>query len=211
MLARLAEQNVNVVIFTPHYYHYNEPINEFLGRRDMAFMDIKPITEELGILSLLACETYLTEDLLNERDLSDLCISGTRLLLTEAPIGSGFTNKDVFLIERLIDNFGVTPVLAHIERYPKLLESRTLLYELQEMGCLTQINLSSLLETSWFIRKKLLRLLADNQIHFVATDCHRMDFRPPDYVKYFEHMKKKLGEEQCVRLQTGMRRRLGIE
>jgi protein-tyrosine phosphatase len=73
MLQYLAGQKVSCIGLTPHYYHTEQPLEDFLAGRDSAVNDIKPFADELGILLLPGSETYLTDDLLNERDLKPLC------------------------------------------------------------------------------------------------------------------------------------------
>ena len=194
MLSRLAEQGVRTAALTPHYYHYKEPLDEFLARRLTALELIKPVAQAIGIDIIPASETYLTEDLLNEKDLTDLCYQNTRMLLMEMPFSCAFTARDLTLLERVAGNYGITPVLAHIERYPRLLNSDKLLSDIQEIGCLTQVNLSSFADGKLFVRKRLLRLISDGMAPLMGTDCHRMTFRPPEYERPLRYIVKKLGK-----------------
>ena len=208
MLARLAEQNVVTAALTPHYYHYKESLIDFLTRRNASLQILKPISDSMGIHILPASETYLTEDLLNESDLKELCFQSTQLLLVEMPLNSIFSARDIMLLERIVSDYSITPVLAHIERYPRLLNSDELISELLEIGCLMQVNLCSMTESNAFIRKKLMHLLSDHLISFVGTDCHRMSFRPPEYTKYIDYISKKLGYGFMFRFMEDMSRML---
>jgi protein-tyrosine phosphatase len=210
MLLRLAEQNVNCIGLTPHYYHTEQSIEDFLAARESAINDIQSIADELGILLLSGSETYLTEDLLNERDIKPLCFSKTRLLLTEMPVGCRFSKKDMFLFERFIGNYGIIPILAHIERYPPLFSSEKLIIDLMEMGCLTQINIYSITDSKRSTQKKLLRFLEKGYIHFIGTDCHHMDYRTPEYKKHMELLINKLGDNFVDQFQISMARWLKV-
>jgi protein-tyrosine phosphatase len=208
MLARLAGEGVTTMALTPHYFHYKEPLADFLARREAALELIQPMADDAGVSLLVASETYLTEDLLNEPDLSGLCFQSTRLLLTEISMNCLFSDRDISLFDRIAVNYGVTPILAHIERYPRLLNSEGLLSELMEIGCFMQVNLSSFTEGGGSIRKRLLRLMADGYISFIGTDCHRMAFRPPEYKKHMGLIIKKLGADFMARFQQNMARML---
>ena len=210
MLRCLAEQNVGYVGLTPHYYHYEQPLEDFLSNRDAAIDLIRPFADELGILLLPGSETYLTDDILNERDIKSLCIKGTRLLVTEMPFSCAFTKKDLFLLERFIGNYGIIPILAHIERYPPLMNSEKLVNSLMEMGCLTQINLSSLSDVKRSTQKKIMRFITKGYVHFIGTDCHHMDYRSPEYSKYIGLLEKKLGSGFVEQFQASMARWLKI-
>ena len=92
-------------------------------------------------------------------------------------------------------DYKVKPILAHIERYKALMEGKYTLDEFIEMGCLTQANISSFSDAPRSIRKRLLKLLDAGKIHFIGSDCHNLDSRPPEYEKGIEVIKKKCGDE----------------
>jgi protein-tyrosine phosphatase len=123
-------------------------------------------------------------------------------------MGCLFSDRDISLFDRTAVNYGVSPVLAHIERYPRLLGSEGLLSELMEIGCYMQVNLSSFTEGGGSTRKRLFRLLADGYISFIGTDCHRMAFRPPEYKRHADLVVKKLGAAFMAELQRNMARLL---
>ncbi|MDR2650139.1 MAG: hypothetical protein LBB94_10550 [Clostridiales bacterium] len=199
MLKRLSEQNVDVVCLTAHYYHNKESLSTFLERRRHAYEAIKPYAAKLGVTLLLGSETSLMEELLNESEdeLNELCVNNTGYLLLEPPHRCTFSRGSLNLVERLMDNMGVIPILAHIERYPVLLKERGPINDLLDMGCLTQMNLSSLgPENSAFsLRKSLWRYMRKDMIHFFGTDCHNNRIRPPEYREYINMIRKKLGAD----------------
>ena len=179
MLALAAGQGIGVICLTPHYYHYDEPPDDFYKRRALSLQEIEGYAAQLNITLIPGSETYLTPNLLSERDLSGLCINRSRYLLLEAPFESAFSGT-IGLIERIMSNFDVTPIMAHIERYPPLLKTNGPLSDLLDMGCLTQINLCSL-DGDFLLRRKLLRYFEEDKVHFIGTDCHDPQRRPPDY------------------------------
>jgi protein-tyrosine phosphatase len=87
----------------------------------------------------------------------------------------------------------VVPILAHIDRYPKLIKSSALLDEFIDMGCLMQMNLESLQE-GFLKKRKLLKYIQSNMVHVVGTDAHNMSERPPVYSEGISVIAKALGE-----------------
>ena len=211
MIQCLANQNVGYIGLTPHYYHYEQPLEAFLSNRDAAVELIRPFSDELGVVLLPGSETHLTDDLLNERDIKPLCIKGTRLLLTEMPFNCAFTKKDLFLLERFIGNNGIIPILAHVERYPPLMNSEKLIESLMEMGCLTQISISALSDGKRSAQKRIKRFITNGYVHFIGTDCHHMDYRAPEYARHISLFVKKLGSGFVEQFQASMARWLRID
>jgi protein-tyrosine phosphatase len=195
MLDCLKKQGVNTVCLTSHFYPYKETLESFLERRENAFKKIAHYSSEIGIKLVLASETFFNDYLFHTEDISQLCMcdnEGQLYLLTEMPINSSFSDRTINRISRLIDSYSVCPVLAHIERYPKLVNNPGLISRLIDMGCLMQINLSAF-DKNIFFRKKLLRYIKHNFIHVVGTDSHNMEQRSPAYQNGISIIEKSLG------------------
>lgn len=80
---------------------------------------------------------------------------------------------------------GVTPIIAHIERYDALENREDRVRELINMGCYTQINSAHILKPRLFgdknrvFKKRARYFLEKNVVHIVASDMHNLDARPP--------------------------------
>lgn len=80
---------------------------------------------------------------------------------------------------------GVTPIIAHIERYDALENQEDRVRELINMGCYTQINSAHVLKPRLFgdkyrkFKKRARYFLEKNVVHIVASDMHNLDARPP--------------------------------
>lgn len=80
---------------------------------------------------------------------------------------------------------GVTPIIAHIERYDALENHEERVRELINMGCYTQINSAHILKAKLFgdkyrkFKKRARYFLEKNVVHIVASDMHNLDARPP--------------------------------
>lgn len=80
---------------------------------------------------------------------------------------------------------GVTPIIAHIERYNALENKKDRVRELINMGCYTQINSAHVLKPRLFgdkyrvFKKRARYFLEKNLVHIVSSDMHNLGPRPP--------------------------------
>ena len=202
MLEALKQQDVHTVCLTPHFYPYKETQETFLERRQEAFSRIQPYAGENGIRLVLASETFFNDYLFRSEDILPLCMKdgeGKYYLLTEMPFDSTFSDRTVNRISKLMDTYSITPVLAHIERYPTLVNDKKLINRLIDLGCLMQINLSAF-QKGFLLKTKLLRYIRENMVHVVGTDAHNTGKRPPEYSAGISVIRKSLGEDAVLQL-----------
>ena len=101
---------------------------------------------------------------------------------------------------------GVTPIVAHIERYDALEENSDRVREIINMGCYMQINSSSVLkprlfgDTYKFMKKRARYFLDKDLVHVVASDMHNLDNRPPYMSEAYDLIAKKYGAEKAREL-----------
>ena len=92
--------------------------------------------------------------------------------------------------------YGYTPILAHVERYMVCRRDDNLIGELLDMGALLQINAGSILGKHGFSVKHFCkRLLKAQCVHFVASDAHDCNKRPPLLKQCFLYVCKKYDSE----------------
>jgi len=105
-------------------------------------------------------------------------LAGSRYLLLEFPSVGGPEPRSV-LHELVVA--GWRPILAHAERIPRFIECPEELADLVQLGAYVQITAGSLLGRfgrrartccSWLLDRGL--------VHFVGSDAHDTDERPPD-------------------------------
>lgn len=198
LLRGLKEQGVECVCFTPHYYSHMVPAKEFLRKRKVAFESLKDSIPQ-GIEVRLGAEVFVTDYLFSQENvLNKLCYGKSNYMLTEFAYSSDFEDGSYTNLLKLKQK-GITPVFAHIERYPKLMKNHDKIVDMVNMGILFQTNAVSYCEIG--TRKKLLRLVDEGLVHIVATDVHSEKRNSYKYygaaVKYIE---KKLGRAAVERL-----------
>lgn len=200
MIARLQEQGAKKILLTPHYYSNEISLDDFLKQRDKAFNKLMAALPPGSPELIPAAEVYISDYLMNNDSLKEICIGNTNYALIEHSFSSPFDDKVYDRLMNLYCDFGVRPVLAHIERYKALMDGKYTLDDYLEMGCLTQVNISSFADESRHIRKKLFKLLESGRIHFIGSDCHNLTTRPPEYEEGILAIQKKLGDEPVHRL-----------
>lgn len=174
LLDVLQQQGVDHVALTPHFYSHKDKISRFISRRQASLEELR--NEYTGNIVLhTGCEVYVTEGLFMQQGLKALCYGSSSYMLTEFNYNYSFSSdsKAVIYINKLLNEYGITPVIAHIERYHNIINNMDNARRLIDMGCKFQINLMSL--SSFFESKKILKLMNNNMIFVLGTDTHSFD------------------------------------
>lgn len=203
MLRMEREQSVSTVVLSPHFYSDRENVDQFLQRRSVAFQALQSALGQLPAQEretlprlVLGAEVAWRSDLVECEQLTELCIGTTNNLLLELP----FTPWSNRLFDQLYDLMGcagVTPVIAHLDRYLGLQRPRYI-QEVLELGVPVQISAEILLHP--FVRGKALKMLRCNQAHLLVSDCHDTGDRAPNLHKGMEIVRRKLGEQRAQEL-----------
>ena len=94
MLSRLAQDGVDTVVLTPHFYRRDEDIPSFIKRRDAAYRQLCEAAVELEKCPrlLLGAEVYYYPSLSADPDFGQLTIEGTDYVLLELPFEHFYDN-----------------------------------------------------------------------------------------------------------------------
>ena len=174
MLYQMAEQGVDVVCATSHYYAKHSSIPAFCERRAEAMERLSAVlTEDLPRVLPAAEVAYFPR--MEEQDLTPLCIQGTRTLMLEMPFAD-WTSLQAEAVEALVLDCGYQVVLVHPERFCFSKSNRHQLEKLAKLPIGLQINAGSLLR--WGTRRLALDLLQLAHWPLLGSDCHKPD-QPP--------------------------------
>ncbi|MDO5123254.1 MAG: capsular polysaccharide biosynthesis protein [Eubacteriales bacterium] len=191
LLRMLKEQNITKVCATPHYNAKRESVDSFLLRRDEALVklqsELPPDLPEI----IPGAEVAYFVGISNLASLDKLCLSGSRLLLLEMPMGK-WASHWVSEVELLSVAKNCTVVLAHIERYLGD-GNREYVKRLVDNGVLLQVN--SGFFDGFFSKIKAFSLMNKEGINFIGSDCHGINRRPPTIGKAYECIEKKMGKD----------------
>lgn len=206
MLRESARQGVEVMAATPHFYAHRENPGQFLRRREESFKQIA--CEDSGMpVILLGAEVAYFNGMSGCEALRDMRIGQSDLLLVEMPFAN-WTGRMVDEVCSLREHLGVIPVLAHVNRYP----DKSLFPRYQEQfrrsGVLFQCNAEAFV--SFLGSKKAADMLKKQGIHFLGSDCHNMNSRPPKLGDAAQKISSRLGGQVLDELDMFAARMLGL-
>ena len=197
MAEMAADDGITHIVCTPHanaHFRFNPAINQERLEQLQARLDGR-VTLGLGCDFHLSFENI--EDALQHR--TRYTINGKQYLLVEFPdLAIPPTMSDVFY-QFLIA--GMQPIITHPERNPTIQKNPQRLDEWIERGCLVQITASSLTGRFGRLAESFSHaLLKQNKVHFIATDAHNLDSRPPRMKQAYELIAKGYGLDTAERL-----------
>ena len=205
LLEESYRQGVRTVISTSHrrkgmFETPEAKIEENFKRvQEMA----KEIADDLTLL--YGAEIYYTSDVLDKLEQGIIPrLADTQYALVEFSMTTPYREIHAALSNLL--RLGITPVVAHIERYHCLENDEKRVRELVNMGCYTQINSSSVLKPKLFgdkykfMKKRAHFFLERKLVHFVASDMHNLGPRPLYMQEAYQIISKKYGSSYAEQL-----------
>lgn len=195
MVYQLYKQGARKIIATPHYYSDQLPLADFIAKREKALAELNEEMPDM-VKIIPAAEVFITEYLFNNNDLSALSFGKENYILIEHPFSCEFNEKHFDRLQSLICDYNLTPILAHIERYPTLMNNEDILDELIRIGCLTQVNIKAVAELPLFQKRKLIKYIKNGKVHLLGSDCHNLESRAPEYEAGAKAIIRKCGEDK---------------
>lgn len=199
MLRMEADQGVTHVVLTPHFYpRYDNP-EAFLTRRAAAEAALRrAMADHTGLPEvILGAEVHFFRGISDSDSLPQLTFSGNRCILIEMPPPpwSDSMYRELAAIREKRD---IIPVIAHIDRYIRPLRTCGIPERLSELPVLVQANAGFFLDR--FAAPLALRLLREDQIQLLGSDCHNLTTRAPNLGAAGAVIRRKLGEEALARI-----------
>lgn len=201
MLAEAARQGTSVMVATPHFYPENEDPSSFLRRRAASIAQLLDggYDPEVYPRVCVGAEVAYFRGIGRCDDLKKLCIVGTSVILIEMPFcrWTDTILEDVSLIRTWL---GLTPILAHIERYPDM-NKAAMRHEMLCRGFVLQINASMM--DGLLTRRHAMHMLQRGEVQLLGSDCHNMTTRSPGMQNMLQYMMNHTGQDilpQMVRL-----------
>lgn len=178
VLAESLEQGIRGIAATPHYYP-TEPAGQFLDRRMQSYETLRRYLDgqKMEVPEIcLGAEVAYRPGIAKEPLLEKLCYGSSGYLLLELPFQKW--GPSVLQEIRMIRNVrGIIPVIAHLERYQKFQDKKTL-SELFGMDVCIQMNAGYLLGR--WTRGRAKKMIRNGTIQVLGSDCHNMGTRPPN-------------------------------
>lgn len=150
-------------------------------------------------------ELYYSKDLVGKLERKKVpTLNGSRYILLEFSMNTPW--KEIQEAVNEVTLLGLTPLLAHIERYDALAFKLERVEELLDKGCYTQINSNHVLKPGLIgdrakeFKKRARFFLEEDVVHCIASDMHNTTSRPPFMREAYELVKEEFGEEKAKRL-----------
>jgi len=175
------KENIKTIVATPHFIH-----GMYEPKKEDILQKVKLVKKYTSIEILPGAELMIDPNFQKEDYFTYSINFSNKYVLIEFPM-TVFLN--VLNTLKNIRDFGIIPILAHIDRYPWLLNNLEMLKEIIGLGIITHINAVSIIESPKFF----LNLINDGFVHFVASDAHSVDWRPFLLKKAYEIVYGKLG------------------
>ncbi len=197
MVEMAVRDGITHIVCTPHAndrFFYSREKNEAL-LAELRKRVTSDITFGLG------CDFHLSYD--NIQDALDFpgryAINGRKYLLVEFAETSIPESTTDNMYELIVSK--QRPIITHPERNPVLQKQPERLAAWIREGALVQVTAASFTgrfgRTAKATAEKLMRR---NWVHFLATDAHNLESRPPVMSVGFEHVRNHYGQEAAERL-----------
>lgn len=203
MLEIAREEGISKIILTPHNMPGKGcPTREVLEER---MSQLRESAREAGI----QIELYLGTEYFYREEVSELLERGEAVTMASSryvllEFYPGEDTSYIFNTVREVYSLGYKPVIAHVERYERLMKNKDDIKALKKMGALLQVNVSYIVgEYGHWRKMQVNRLLKERLVDFVATDAHSTGKRAPRLKKCAAYLYKKYGEEYADALLFG--------
>ncbi|HEL1576627.1 TPA: tyrosine protein phosphatase [Streptococcus suis] len=171
------------------------------------FLQLKEAVAEVypEIRLCYGAELYYSKDILSKLKKKKVpTLNGSRYILLEFSMNTPW--KEIQEAVNEVTLLGLTPVLAHIERYDALEFQSERVEELIDKGCYTQVNSTHVLKPALIgerakeFKKRTRYFLEQDLVHYVASDMHNLYSRPPFMREAYQLVKKEYGEDRAKAL-----------
>jgi len=194
MLKKAENDQIKKLIFTPHFAEgvFENNANIIHKKIEEAKEIIKRFQIDIEVYP--GSEIFLTQNtnaLLNKKVLQTINHSNRILIETHRLSQHLHFNVNDELYNISVD--GYQPIIAHPERYQYVHQNPNHVFDWVSEGYLIQLNVDSIIDPKRPQFKLAKRLLDHNLVHFIASDAHGVDHRPPILSFGYELIKNKYG------------------
>lgn len=173
MLKEAKEAGFTDIITTSHYIENSYDITKRERKNIINEIKSKLDIENINIKLYNGAEAYISNNIYELIEKEALpTLNSSKYLLMELPM-----NNKVLYLENVIyslESKGITPIIAHPERYSYVQKDIKFVEELVERGVLFQANYGSIIgKYGNDASKSVKKLLKKKLIHFLGTDTHK--------------------------------------
>jgi protein-tyrosine phosphatase len=202
-MCRVAEKDgTKVVCLTPHVFRMSRHKDD-LGVLRQRMIEFDEVVREAGIDIEFhwGAEVFVHAEVVRAIEKFRFTVDQTSYVFLEfdadgVPVGAGA------MLAQLMGK-GFVPIISHPERNRGFAARPELLFEFVSMGCAAQVTAASLTgELGRDIRATAGLFMANNLVHFIASDAHGVIGRPPGLSRAVEAAAKIVGESKARAMVT---------
>lgn len=196
LLEMLKQQGVTDVIATPHFSPAEDSMEKYSRDYEEAKKALQEAMRGKDLPNVYyGCEVLYSYGFGALEGINQLAISGTKYILIEFGFLK-FTDSVCKDIMKIRTERGLTPIIAHIERYKRFGAYDKLLALVEEGYCKAQINSSSVVGNVF--SKNAHKLIKKGYVDFIGSDCHSVDARPPRIDEAYRVISQKFGNSYAA-------------
>lgn len=201
MLRSEAQQGIRHVVATPHFYASHDNPKRFLERRREAELRLREKMDRIEGLPQLSvgAEVHYFPGISDWDGLSELTIEKNGYILIEMP-QVPWSDRMWRELADITYKQGLTPIIAHVDRYLSPLRTHGIPRRLEELPVLVQANASFFI--TGLTSHIAMGMLKRQQIHLLGSDCHNMTTRKPNLGEAVQKIKTRLGQEALSHVDT---------
>lgn len=197
LLKMMKQDGITDVIATSHFYPMEMSFEEYVSLTKNTYNKLCNKIKGKGLPNLyLGCELLNYRGVGNSEFLDSFCLNHSKYLLLE--LTDFDLNKSCMEDILTLKENGITPIIAHVERYFKGKNYKKFLQFVEDNKIPVQINAASVM--MWPYRFIVKRILAKDIFCVIATDTHSAEERPPLMTPAFAFIEKKYGVDTKNRL-----------
>ena len=202
MLEIAVSEGITTMIATPHNMPGKGCPPVSVVRRKAEELRRRVEQEGIPVEIAVGTEYYYREEVLDILEEGGITLGNSDCVLVEfEPLAEKPYLRTAL---RNILGLGYPPVLAHVERYAKLMEDISVLHDMKKNGILVQVNAMSVTGDNGRQAKKDVKgLLKKGLVDFVSTDAHSDGHRAPFMEKCADILYKKYSADYADRLLFG--------
>ncbi len=195
LLRLLAQQGITHVVATPHFYARHDTPEHFLRKRRQAQQRLQEEMAKYDDLPelIVGAEVRYFPGISDSDALKLLTISQKKYILIEMP-PAPWTERMYQELAQIREKQGITPIIAHIDRYVGPVRNRQIPKRLAQLSVLVQANAGFFL--SGFTSAMALRMLSGGYIHLLGSDCHNLKDRPPRLGEALRLIRRRLADAE---------------
>ncbi len=186
ILENAATSGVTDIIFTPHYIKGTKYCYDNRAKKQLTEILVEAMKRtDLEINVHFGNEVYIDQNIPEMLENGEIAtLAGSRYLLLELPVATEDLSAPDLIFR--LKSQGITPIIAHPERYDYFTRDLKKIDRYLELGCLMQGDYMSILgKYGKAAKKSLTKLLKANKIQMLASDIHHSssDYHIPEVEK----------------------------